>query len=364
MTSSSTPPGFGLSHVEFHVEDLAESAGHLMNRYGFRTAGRAGPAAGMPASGSLALRQSHTTLVLTQALADDHPADAYVRRHGDGVADIALSTPDAAAAFTEAVARGARPLAAPRRHDDGRTTATIAGVADIAHTLVDHDAARPAPLPPDFTAVPRAPRGSGGEGALQTVDHCAICLEAGQLAPTVDFYTRVLGFEVIFTEHIAIGAQAMDSQVVQSPSGTVTLTLIEPDVTAEPGQIDRFLKEHDGPGVQHVAFRSADIVRTVTTLRGHGVDFLPVPRAYYDMLEARLVPARHTTTELRALDILVDEDHDGQLFQLFTRSTHTRRTLFFEVIERVGARTFGDGNIKALYEAVESERATARGHRP
>ena len=167
------------------------------------------------------------------------------------------------------------------------------------------------------------------------------------------------GFDVTFSERILVGAQAMDSVVVQSPNREVTLVLIEPDPTTEPGQINDFLKSHGGPGVQHLAFTATDIVSAIDGLQRHGVNFLLAPEAYYRMLGERLSPVKHDVESLRRFNILVDQDHDGQLFQIFTRSTQQKRTVFFEVIERVGATTFGGGNIKALYEAVEATRIQA-----
>jgi 4-hydroxymandelate synthase len=172
----------------------------------------------------------------------------------------------------------------------------------------------------------------------------------------VKFYERVLGFRRTFSERIVVGAQAMDSEVVQSRSGRVTLTLIAPDVSREPGQIDEFLKNHGGAGVQHIAFAATDIVQAISTLRANHVEFLRTPDSYYLMLPKRLDLAAHSVDELRSLNVLADADHDGQLFQIFAKSVHPRRTFFFEVIERLGASTFGSGNIKALYQAVELER--------
>jgi 4-hydroxymandelate synthase len=181
-------------------------------------------------------------------------------------------------------------------------------------------------------------------------------VNAGELQPTIDLYRTVLGFREIFEEHIVVGPQAMNSKVAQSASGAVTFTILEPDTTAEPGQIDGFLTGHDGSGIQHIAFLTDDAVRSVGLLQDRGVAFLTTPGSYYDLLGERITPKNHDLSALRKLNLLVDEDHGGQLFQIFTRSTHPRRTLFFEVIERTGAETFGSANIKALYEAVEWER--------
>jgi 4-hydroxymandelate synthase len=199
---------------------------------------------------------------------------------------------------------------------------------------------------------------------LLEIDHIAVCLNTGDMNATVDFYRKALGFRDIFEEHIVVGAQAMESKVVQSPSGTVTLTLIEPDPSAAPGQIDEFLKSHQGAGVQHLAFSSPDAVRAVRVLTARGVTFLTTPPAYYDLLGQRIDLSRSRLEDLRARNVLADEDHHGRLFQIFTASTHPRHTLFFEVIERQGAETFGSANIKALYEAVELERTGQRGFQP
>ncbi|MFD5824427.1 4-hydroxyphenylpyruvate dioxygenase [Lentzea sp. NPDC060358] len=347
-------PDFRISHVELYVADLAAASAELTDHYGFRPIARAASAQ----ADSLALRQGRITLVLTQARTDDHPAARYVQAHGDGVADIALTVPDVFLAFADAVAGGAVTVAPPQRHPDGRATAVIEGFGDVVHTLTE--AGGDLAVPPGFTPIEDA-GAVGADELLTELDHFAICVEAGELGRTVEHYTRALGFRTIFTEVIRVGGQAMESQVVQSASGAVTLTLIQPDATAEPGQINRFLERHGGPGVQHLAFATTDVVKAVGTLGRRGVVFLTAPETYYTLLADHLDLTRHTIAGLRELHVLVDEDQDGQLFQIFTRSTHPSGTLFYEVIERFGARTFGSGNIKALYEAVEAERMAVGG---
>jgi 4-hydroxymandelate synthase len=199
-----------------------------------------------------------------------------------------------------------------------------------------------------------------GRPGLRRVDHFAVCVEAGQLNAVIGHYEATLGFRTIFEERIVVGTQAMDSKVVRSPSGELTLTVIEPDPGRDRGQIDEFLEQHGGAGVQHVAFDTENVVHAVGALRDRGVEFLNTPSSYYDLLNRRVEVSSHRVDELRELDVLVDFDHAGQLFQIFTRSAHPRHTFFFEIIERQGAQTFGSGNIKALYEAVEAERIQAR----
>jgi 4-hydroxymandelate synthase len=339
-----------VDHVRIYVSDTREAADQWHRLYGLRP--YAVSNAEQSQERSIALGQGDIRLIVTQALVEDHPATSYVALHGEGVADIALRTPDATRAYETAVERGARPVSPPTTCD-GVVTAAIIGFGDVVHTFIERSTEDG--RMPGFHAVAHA-RTDGPE--LYTMDHFAVCLEEGQLGPTVRFYHDVLGFEMIFRERIIVGGQAMESQVVRSHSGKVTLTLLEPDTSRNAGQIDEFIKNHGGAGVQHVAFATNNIVATVDHLRRRGVEFLGIPVAYYDALLDRLEPGQHTLDDLRRLDLLVDEDHEGQLFQIFTRSTHPRRTLFFEIIERAGATTFGSGNIKALYAAVEQERDT------
>ena len=346
-----------LSHVEFYVRDADAYAADLEESYGFRRTAAPHVAPGSRTRG-IVLQRGSAVVLVTQGLDETHPASLYVTAHGDGVGDIALGVDDVRAAFDRAVSSGARVVAEPAVVPDGTLSARIGGFGDVTHTLVR--AARP--------GTPWAPYGRTVDEGLQQeaarvgvsdiieIDHFAVCLEAGMVEPAVAFYRGALGFDEIFEEHIVVGDQAMVSKVVQSPSGAITLTLIEPDVTREPGQIDTFLKNHGGPGVQHIAFRVADAVQAVDRARGNGVEFLTTPASYYRLMGQRLRLSVHSIEELEPLGLLVDEDHDGQLFQIFTRSRHDRGTLFFEIIERVGATTFGSGNIKALYEAVEAQK--------
>ncbi|MBL1114992.1 4-hydroxyphenylpyruvate dioxygenase [Streptomyces sp. 110] len=349
-------PELNLSHVEFYVADAQEQADRLADTYGFTAVATSGAPDGPSDHFSIALRQGDIALVVTEPRSKLHPAHAYVTAHGDGVADIAVRTADVRAAFDRAVEAGARPLAQPRRLEGSRggLTAVIHGIGDVRHTFVQAPDDDTFFLPgfPD-TAVPSEHVGA----ALLDIDHFAVCLEAGNLDAARAFYEAALGLGLVFEEKISVGTQSMRSQVVQNSSCTVTLTLLEPDPTADRGQIDAFLDSHLGAGVQHIAFRTEDIVDTVATLADRGVEFLTTPGSYYDLLGDRLTPAGHSIEELRRLNVLADEDHGGQLFQIFTQSAHPRRTFFLEIIERLGANTFGSSNIKALYEAVEAERA-------
>ncbi|MBM9509916.1 4-hydroxyphenylpyruvate dioxygenase [Actinacidiphila acididurans] len=332
-----------IDHVGIAVTDLVAAAEWWTTRYGFAVLRPAAPDDDGTGSRSTDIGSARFTLRLTEAEGLDHPAAAYLEQHGEGVYDIALGVPDARQAFAEAVRRGAQPVRTPRDGADGDVTASIIAFGDVLHTFVER--------PGD--PRPAAPAGEG----LHTIDHFAVCVEPGRLEPTTEFYVDVLDFEAVFTEHIVVGRQAMNSIVVRSRSKLVTLTVLEPDLTRDPGQIDQFLKDHDGAGVQHVAFATDGIVAEVARLSERGVEFLSTPAAYYDQVPDRLELRRYSVEDLRGLNILVDQDHNGQLLQIFARSVHPRGTLFFEVVERLGAQTFGSGNIHALYSAVELERA-------
>ncbi|WP_199813267.1 4-hydroxyphenylpyruvate dioxygenase [Streptomyces aureocirculatus] len=346
----------GIDHVEFYVGDAQQWAFSLCTAFGFRLAGQAGPETGLDGRRSLLLSQGGTWIVLTSALTADDPVADYVSRHGDGVAGIAFEVSDAAGAHAEAVRAGAVSVTAPAVHARGATevtTGTVAGFGDITHTFVQREGDRAEFLPGVMDMFAADP--DGPEALISVVDHAAVCLPAGELNETVAFYEKVFGFSQIFEEFIEVGEQAMDSKVVQSPSGKVTFTLIQPVVDRRPGQIDDFLARHGGAGVQHLALLSDDIIATVETLQNRGVRFLETPAGYYDELEQRLGRTDLRLDDLRRTNVLVDRDHWGQVFQIFTRSMHVRQTYFWEVIDRHGARTFGSGNIKALYEAVARE---------
>ncbi|SDJ97358.1 4-hydroxymandelate synthase [Actinopolyspora mzabensis] len=337
-----------LDHILFYVGNTDRAERYFTEELGFERGPFTRPTPTDEGVRTVELGDDRVRLVLSEPLVRDHPATTYVDHHGDGVADIALRVPDTTAAFAEAVRRGARPLAEPATAE-GMTTASIAGIGDVTHTFVAHAKG------PDEVSVPF----SAEHGKLLSVDHFAVCVEHGHIDATVDFYRQVLDFELLFSEKVVVGDQAMTTKVVQSRSGSVTLTLVEPDTSREPGHIDDFLKQHDGPGVQHIAFGTEDIVEAISALRERGVEFMATPDSYYDELPARIRPHRYSVEEMRDHGVLVDEDHDGQLYQIFTRSAHPRGTLFLEIIERFGARSFGSGNITALYEAAERQRDDA-----
>lgn len=262
--------GMLVDHITCYVADLAVTTEWLVRGYGLEVYASSPPQA--RELRSVALGANGIRLLLSRPVVGDHPGAAYVEKHGDGVADIALRVPDARAAFATAVRRGARPVSAPVAHGDV-VTATIMGVGDIAHTFVERPAGGDERLLPGLTPADAGP--AGPDCGLREVDHFAICVEPGQMDTTVAFYREVLDFEPIFTERIEVNGQVMITNVVQG--GTVTFTLITPDPSEVSGHLDSFLKDHGGPGVQHIAFTTDDIVRSVDAIAARGVEFLGTP---------------------------------------------------------------------------------------
>lgn len=348
----------GIDHVEFYVGDAEKTASHLCDAFGFEVRGRGGLETGETQCRSVLLSQREITIVVTSALGDGHPAADYVRRHGPGVAYIGMTTSDASVAFAEAVDRGAAPAGEPitlgQAAGERVTVAAVEGPSDIGYRFVTRES-------PDAPFAPGVIEETGlrGEphGLLRAVDHVALCVRGGGLASSVRCYEEVFGFSETFEDRILIGSQAMNSKVVQNSSGEVTFVILEPDTSLEPGRIDDFLRAHDGPGVQHLAFLTGDIVAATRDLTSRGIRFLPTPASYYKALPSRLGPTGIPVEDLQELSILADRDQWGTLFQIFTESKHPRRTYFWELIDRRGARTFGNDNITALYEAVEREAA-------
>ncbi|MGW4020940.1 4-hydroxyphenylpyruvate dioxygenase [Streptomyces sp. NPDC005009] len=341
-----------IDHIEFFVEDAEEAAIGLRDRFGFAVAGRGGARTGLRGCESVLLRQHNITLLVTSATSPGHRAAEYVERHGEGVGVIGLRVDDARAAFAEAVERGATPVAPPETAGpEGAQAvfASVSGFGDVEHRFVS----RGRPDGPFAPLIEETGHDRSAGGLFTEIDHLAVCVPAGTLAETVHRYEAIFGLRQTFEEQIIVGSQAMDSKVVQSESGRLTLTIIEPDVTRAPGQIDRFIEVHDGAGVQHIAFLTEDILTAVPKSAEQGVRFLTTPRSYYERLTPRLGPIGVPVETLCELNVLADRDHSGIMLQIFTESQHRRGTFFYELIDRRGARTFGSNNIKALYEAVD-----------
>lgn len=351
----------GIDHVEFYVGNARQAAHYYRSAFGFRWAGYRGPETGHTNAASYVLEQGRIRLVLTTPLRPDHPAAAHIHRHGDSVRSIALTVEDAAASHAEACRRGARSMGEPQAWRDGggeAVTAPIAIYGDTVHTFVERRNYSGYFLP-GYVAVERPDLVSRPAGLLH-IDHMVGNVELGKMEEWVRFYENVMGFRLYQSfddEDISTEYSALMSKVMAGGNGRIKFPINEPAEGRRKSQIEEYLEFHGGPGVQHIAMATADIVDTVSKLRSQGVEFLDVPGSYYDALPDRVGAIDESMSELRKLGVLVDRDEDGYMLQIFTRPVEDRPTLFYEIIERKGSRGFGKGNFKALFEAIEREQA-------
>ncbi|GAC1614141.1 MAG: 4-hydroxyphenylpyruvate dioxygenase [Candidatus Elarobacter sp.] len=348
-------------HLELWVGNAKQAAHYYCTAFGFEPLAYAGLETGMKDRASYVVRQNALTLVLSSALAPNDPIADHVKRHGDAVRDVALRTSDAREAFIAAVSGGARPLAEPADACDehGRTVmARIATYGDTVHTFVERHAYNGVWLPGyrPWNALMPTPNHVG----LMRIDHCVGNVGWGEMDRWCDYYAKALNFSQLIgfdDKDIATEYTALRSKVMQSPSGKVKLPINEPAQGLKRSQIEEYLDYFGGPGIQHVAIATDDIVETVRALRGNGVDLLDTPPAYYDGLGARVGAIDEDVAVLRELDILVDRDDRGYMLQIFTKPLQDRPTVFFEIIQRRGSLSFGKGNFKALFVSIEQEQA-------
>jgi 4-hydroxyphenylpyruvate dioxygenase len=344
----------GIHHVELHVGNALQAAYYYARAFGFRRTAYRGLETGTRDQVSHVLQQGRIRLVLTGALHSESPIAAHHHRHGDGVKVIALSVPSADNAYREATTRGATGVAEPHEVSDERGTvrlATIETYGDTLHTFVERGE-YDGPFLPGFEAVED---GTEDSGMLLAIDHVVGNVELGSMETWVKFYEDVFGMtEMIHfsDEDISTEYSALMSKVVSDGKGLVKFPINEPAEGKRKSQIVEF---YEGPGAQHIAVATRDIVGTVAELRRRGVEFLTIPPAYYEDVPVRVPDVVEQLADLREQGILVDRDDEGYLLQIFTKPVGDRPTMFFEVIERHGARGFGDGNFKALFEAIERE---------
>jgi 4-hydroxyphenylpyruvate dioxygenase len=350
-------PLLGIDHVELYVGNASQAAYWFTHALGFRRAAYAGLETGVRDRSSHVLQQGRVRFVLTAPLLGTSEIARHVAVHGDGVRVIALAVPDAEHAYRYAVQHGARGVREPweQSDDDGTVRmATIATYGETLHTFVERDGYGGAFLP--GFAPSEDP--SGDAQLFVGIDHVVGNVELGRLAEWVGYYERVFGMtEMIhFSDRdISTEYSALMSKVMADGSGRVKFPINEPAEGKRKSQIEEFLEYYGGPGAQHVALATTDIVRTVTDLRERGVRFLSTPTSYYEELPGRIGEIDEDLADLRELGILADRDDEGYLLQIFTATLGDRPTAFLEVIERHGARGFGEGNFKALFEAIERE---------
>ncbi len=349
-------------YLEFYVGNAKQAAYYFSHAWGFTPIAFSGLETGVRDRSSYVLEQGNVRFVLTSALGPEGEIAEHVRLHGDGVKDIALRVDDAARAYREATTRGARGVLAPTtRKDDGGVVklASIATYGETIHTFVERHNYNGVFLP-GYRAIdsnlPRRARPAG----LAAIDHVVGNVELGKMNEWVGFYERVMGFtQLIHFDDRAISTEysALMSKVMQNGSGRVKFPINEPAPGRRKSQIEEYLDFYRSPGVQHIAINTADIIKTVRGLEERGVEFLKTPGNYYETVLDRVGPIAEDVQQLAELGILVDHDDEGYLLQVFSKPIVNRPTVFIEVIERKGARGFGEGNFKALFEALEREQA-------
>jgi 4-hydroxyphenylpyruvate dioxygenase len=355
-----TFPINGTDYIEFWVGNARQASLYYRAAFGFELVAYRGPETGTRDRASYLLQQDKIRFVLTTPIRSSGPIADHVHKHGDGVRDIALWVEDTRTAFEAAVERGAKSAMDPTvmKDDDGEIViAAIRTYGDTIHSLVERKNYRGLFMP-GFVPVssPFRPAPAG----LMYVDHCVGNVELGRMNDWVGFYEKVLGFTNILTfddKTINTEYSALMSKVMSNGNGRIKFPINEPAEGKKKSQIDEYLEFYDGPGVQHIAVATDDIIRTVRDLKSRGVEFLSVPKAYYDNLPARVGKIDEDLAPLQELGILVDRDDEGYLLQIFTKPVEDRPTVFYEIIQRKGAKSFGAGNFKALFEAIEREQA-------
>ncbi|MCO6006692.1 4-hydroxyphenylpyruvate dioxygenase [Actinoallomurus purpureus] len=359
--------------VVFAVGNARQAAHYYSTAFGMRCVAYKGPETGSRDEAAYVLESGGARFVLKGAVRAGTDLARHVAEHGDGAIDLAIEVPDAEAAYRHAIAQGARSVEAPHILEDDHGKVVIAAIAaygDTQHSLVERTNYTGPYLPgyiaADPIVTPPAKRSAGGTGGrspgryFQAIDHCVGNVELGKMDEWVDFYRRVMGFtnmKEFVGDDIATEYSALMSKVVADGSRKVKFPLNEPAIAKKKSQIDEYLEFYGGPGMQHIALATNDILNAVDAMRAAGVEFLDTPDSYYEdpELRERIGEVRAPIEELQKRRILVDRDEDGYLLQIFTKPVQDRPTVFFELIERHGSLGFGKGNFKALFEAIERE---------
>ena len=354
-------PLTGVDHVEFYVGNAHQAASFYEKNFGFTRVASRSLETGARDVASHVVLQGDIRLVLTTAHHPDHEVSRHVLAHGDAVRVIALRVPDSAVAHRETTARGAVSAVEPCEETDEHGTLRWSAIHAYGDTLikfVERDDYKGI-FAPGFAPVNDGVE-NGHRVGLGSVDHIVGNVELGAMDEWVEFFSRTMGFEQLAhfdDKAISTEYSALMSKVMQDGSGKIKFPINEPAEGRRKSQIEEYLEYNHGPGVQHLALTTEDIISTVSRLRDNGVEFLEVPGAYYEDLEARVGEIEEPIDRLAELGILVDRDEDGYLLQIFTKPVEDRPTVFFEVIERHGARGFGEGNFKSLFEAIERDQA-------
>jgi 4-hydroxyphenylpyruvate dioxygenase len=350
----------GTDHIEFYVGNAKQASHFYRTAFGFQLVAYAGPETGIRDRASYVLQQGKIRFVLTTPMHPDSPITEHLSKHGDGVKVLALWVDDAAKSWKETTSRGAESVSEPTTLRDEHGEAVVASIrtyGDTIHTFVERRNYKGAFLP-GFQAIDDGYKTT--EIGLKYVDHCVGNVELGDMNRWVKFYEDVMGFGLLVTfddKDISTEYSALMSKVVSNGSGYIKFPINEPAQGKKKSQIEEYLDFYHGAGVQHIAIATDDIIHTVSELRRRGVQFLRVPATYYDEVLDRVGSIDEQIEPLRDLGILIDRDEEGYLLQIFTKPVEDRPTLFFEIIQRKGAKSFGKGNFKALFESIEREQA-------
>lgn len=348
-------------HLEFYVGNARQAAQFYSQCFGFTNTAYQGLETGSRETASYVMEQGNICFVLSTGLSPNHPISKSVLKHGDGIAIIAFEVPDAVSAYKEITRRGAVGAIPPTVAEDGYGVlrySAIHGYGDTLIKFVERSDYEEGVFAPGFE--PRYTHPNGNGMGLKTIDHVVANVELGAMERWVRFFADTMGFSLlVHFDDRAISTQysALMSKVMQDSTGKIKLPINEPAPGIMKSQIEEYLEYNYGPGIQHVALATNDIIETVTQLRAAGVEFLHIPRTYYENLEEQVGKIDQPIDKLAELGILVDRDEDGYLLQIFTQPVEDRPTLFFEVIERHGAQGFGEGNFKSLFVAIEREQA-------
>ena len=350
----------GTDYVEFYVGNARQASYFYRTAFGFSLVAYSGPETGQRDRASYVLQQGKIRFVLTTPLRPDNEVAEHIRLHGDGVRDVALWVDDAKQAWRETTRRGARSVQEPHATSDDHGTVKTASIAiygDTIHTFVERKNYH-GPFLPGY--VSKGHDHLARPTGLLHVDHVVGNVGWNEMNRWVDFYATVMGFSLyqhFDDKDISTEYSALMSKVMANGNGRVKFPLNEPAEGRRKSQIEEYLEYHHGPGVQHIAMATNDIVHTVSRMQEQGIEFLRVPHSYYAQLQGRTGRIDEPIEALEKLGILVDRDDEGYMLQIFTRPVEDRPTLFFEIIQRKGSRSFGKGNFKALFEAIEREQA-------
>ncbi len=358
QTSTDFLPLNGTDHVEFYVGNAKQAAHFYKTAFGFQSLAYAGPETGVRDRASYVLQQGKIRLVLTSPMHSDHPIAEHIKKHGDGVKVLALWVDDAYDAFEQTVSRGAVPFQQPQTITDEHGEVRSSGIClygETVHLFIERKNYN-GPFLPGYQKWESTynPEPTG----LLYVDHCVGNVGWNKMNQWVNFYEDTLGFKNILTfddKMISTEYSALMSKVMSNGNGFVKFPINEPAEGKKKSQIEEYLDFYEDEGVQHLALATHDIVKTVTDLQRRGIEFLSVPTTYYDELTDRVGKIDEDLEPLKQLGILVDRDDEGYLLQIFTKPVEDRPTVFFEIIQRKGAKSFGAGNFKALFEAIEHE---------